>query len=279
MADEETLREIDILNNNLTAWEEFTRAEQTLPDFDIIMESVIRDILYQEFKDAMEQIPEYATYDPLKDHLLDNVWFGPHVIVKNGVIIQIFDEDYAGTEEDLRAGQIAAGADFSRHPIVRSIGWQIIYNAAFYGIAVEHWNRVDDNTYGEIIDARLASWGEKAPYWLFVEYGTASGSGPGRPYPNFSGKHPILKTAKKAESLVKEALRSRLDAVERELSEQLDTTFTERKVTVQEIGEQVVTAWTKWFRQHGKDIRLEYRKVGGGFTGERQEAPLGTYTE
>ena len=269
--DVDIAEEVRRLNRNISLTLEYLDNTE-LRTVDSQIQAAVQSDLVKNFQYSIDSIEEYYSYEPLIDHLMGMVRWGPHVRVYNGEVIQVWDADYAGTYEDLKAGQIAAGADFSKEPAQRSIGWKIIYDAAIHGVdASKYWKAVDSNTYAEIIEARLSYWGEKAPYWIFVEWGTNAGDGPGTSYPSFSGKNPIERTRGNASRIGQEIIDLYLDSLERTIVTLAEERFVDDDVYEFEIEVQVETAWTITFQQYGKNIQREYFSAGGGFTGKWRE--------
>lgn len=263
--------EVRRFNRNIRLTVDFLDDIQ-LSEVDRQIQAAVQSELVSNFEDAINSIEEYYNYDPLIEHLMDMVRWGPHVQVYNGEIVQIWDLEYAGSYTDLRAGQVAAGADFSKSPTKRSIGWKIIYDAAMYGIdASKYWKAVDDNTYAEIINSRLAFWGDKAPYWIFIEWGTNAGDGPGTPYPSFSGRNPIYRTTVTADRIAHEIIELYAETIEDTVITIADERFVDHDVAPYEMRREISARWTVAFQQYGKWIQREYLSVGGGFTGRWRE--------
>lgn len=264
------IRAVDNINWNVGQWMSYIKSHDTTRLDAEITESVQNRLIYN-FVDAMDGIEEYET-GPLREHLIDMLFYGPHIITKNGVVIQLFDITYAGNYADVKAGQLAAGADFNIAPDKRSIGWKIIYDAANHGIpARKYWKAVNDETYMEIIQARLAFWGNKAPYWIFVEYGTAAGDGPGSPYPSFSGKSPLHKTSQDAIILAEQSRKLWEESIEETLAKDVDETFVEHRTDVRIIhGVIESVAEIKWGKAfvRGKHIVQQAHGARGEFTGK-----------
>ena len=137
--DVDIAEEVRRLNRNVSLTLEYLdKTELRNVDFEI--QAAVQSELIKNFQYSIGSIEEYYSYEPLINHLMEMVRWGPHVQVYNGEVIQVWDSEYAGTYEDLKAGQIAAGADFSKSPALRSIGWKIIYDAAIYGVdASKYW--------------------------------------------------------------------------------------------------------------------------------------------
>ena len=129
----------------------------------------------------------------------------------------------------------------------------------------------------------MAVWGHKAPYWIFVEFGTAAGGSEGTAFPQFAGEQPIFRTKQWADSGgIQKIINDFIQTLEAELTKEVNVWFVEDRVpddSAEEIKERIETiAWSRWFRRGGKDVSLGYWKEGGGFTGASREAVIGTHT-
>lgn len=266
------VQQIDNLNWNLAEW---TRAlntlQQDLTSLDADLEEALQNQLLVNFVRALDSIPEYSDNEVLKEHLLENIAYGPHVKVKNGVVTKIFDTSYAGTWEDVRRGQIAAWAlspkSPSDDPYWRSFWWRIIYTGSVP--ASKKWKKFDPSLYDRIIEARMEAWGEKAPYWMFVEYGTSAGGGEGTPYPSFVGKRPVYKTRAEAQKYVEMMIRDYVDSIEDTLAHHVYETFVDNRVPERVIIQEIQVRWTKAFKQGKYMVQLE-QTAAGKFTGKRK---------
>jgi hypothetical protein len=223
----------------------------------------------------MQKISEYNKNPELRAHLILNLQMNKHVRVDNGVVIRVIDVDAIGNYDDVRAGQEAAWElsphSPAAHPGLRSLFWRAIYlgEASVFLEAGYKWANFDPSLYDTIMEARMDAWGDKAPYWMFIEWGTiAGGTGDGTPYPQFSGEHPVSKTEAVAGDIAKRAISDYIRETERELSKNADELFEGGRRYIKDgIEYRVTTAWTRAFRQHGKLIRREYHVLYGGFTG------------
>jgi hypothetical protein len=190
---DEVYRMLDAITNEA---EYYAREAQTaFTDQIPNMESSLLSSFIEAAVDAMDRTPEYSTAEagPLRNQLIRNLSTVAgdgrpvHIRINSEGRVDIFDEDFAGT-----AGDFAQARHPSKNP------QQTRYRFWKYGIyardvtgdyepSSQTWfNEAVDNlpSYGEIIDERLSVWGEKAPYWYFIEYGTAGG---GRGWPSFPG--------------------------------------------------------------------------------------------
>lgn len=174
------------------------------------LEFALMGALVEEAIRAMDRIPEYSApeAEPLRQNLIRNLSAvggdgrPVHVRITKDGKTRIFDEDFAGTASDFEQ---------ARHPSKNPQGLR--YRFWRYGIYArdvegeyepsdQTWfNKAVDNlpSYSEIIDERLSIWGEKAPYWYFIEYGTTGG---GRAYPSFPGTFFITNFTIKAQEAV-----------------------------------------------------------------------------
>ncbi len=266
--------ELRRLNKNLNVWRGFLTSHRRESDLDGQIEVAVQAILIEEFMSAMDSIDEYSRGqgEPLRDHLINNLRKFRHVIVDNGIVKQVFDENVAGDFADVRRGQEAAWAlsqySPSLTPASRSFNWRFVY----LGIPPRKWQRMDPNLYSDVVAARLSAWGDKAPYWIFIEFGTASGHEAGSPYPSFSGRNPIARTRSRAAQVSAGIIREYSNTVGEVLAADLTTRFVEHDLTPVIIEQAVKTAWTKVFTQYGKRIQREFKVSGGGFTGRWREA-------
>ena len=227
----------------------------------------------------MQKIAEYNENPELQSHLISNLQGNKHVEVVGGEIVRVINVEAIGDYSDVQEGQEAAWelSPYSpaNHPGLRSLFWRAIYtgNANVFLEKGFKWANFDPTLKDIILAARLSAWGDKAPYWMFIEWGTvAGGKGDGTPYPNFSGEHPVSKTEAAASDIAKRMISEYIRAAEKELVKEADELFVGgREYTKDGITRKVTTAWTKAFRQYGKLIKREYHVLYGGFTG-RYEA-------
>ena len=265
--DEDIEQFIHNINWNAGSWQQYIQDHDTF-ELDRDIENAILDQLITNFAQAMDQIEEYQE-GPLREHLLDMLINNVHARVSQGRIISIFDADNAGSYEDVVAGQVAAGANFSIPPHKRSAGWRILYDIANHGMEIPKWakDRYDEKTYDEVIQARIGYWGEKAPYWIFVEFGTAgAGGGPGTPYPSFSGKGPVYRTQQQAIRIAEMFTEAWYETIDDTLEYQIeDEEFIDDRIGPGGIADRVEIAWTKSFPRGKNIVQLEQER--GKFTG------------
>lgn len=174
------------------------------------MESAILEAFIVEAMRAIDLIPEYSNpaARPLRDRFIQNISSMQggrpvHVRILPTGSVFIFDEEFAGTSDDL---------DAVKHPSRNS--QSLRYRFWKYGIykrdvegdfqkADQEWfNKVVDRlpSYEEIISERLSEWGNKAPYWYFIEYGNF---GAGKAYPQFGGTFFISRFRQDAQQAVR----------------------------------------------------------------------------
>ena len=268
----EVMEDMDV---GIDTWTEFL-TDLTIPEqLDQEIESAIASELERNFEKAMQVIPEYNDNEELRTHLILNLQTNKHVEVSNGEVIRIINVDAIGDYNDVRAGQEAAWElspmSPNQNPYFRSLFWKAIYlgDAGVFLSKGIKWDNFDPAMYDWIMDARMGAWGDKAPYWMFIEWGTIpGGQSDGTPYPQFSGEHPVGKTESVAGDIAKRAISDYIRETERELAKDADELFEGgRRYTKDGIERKVTTAWTRAFRQHGKLIRREYHVLYGGFTG------------
>lgn len=256
--------------------EQLSRSE--IDDLDYMIQDATRTKLYENFQDAIAAIDEYSSPQGafLGEHLLSNVAYGPHVRVRGGQLVQIWDYSYAGMYSDIREGQRAAwqlskkSSQQAFDPVWRSFYWRYIY----LGIPPPGWKNFDDGLYDEIMGVRMNVWGDKAPYWLFVEFGTAMAGGyGGTPYPNFPGQYPIAKTRAWFDLETPRVIQDYLDrfseAVDETIAYSYDYTIEHAAPIKMDFAEEIeVKAWTDWYPYKGKLRRHAFVRGKGGFTGE-----------
>lgn len=187
------------------------------------MESALVNALVEDAIDAMDKTPEYsvAEAEPLRNRLIQNLSAiggdgrPVHVRITEDGNTYIFDEQFAGT-----AGDFAQAKHNSKNPQpLRYRFWKYgIYARDVTGnyepSTVPWFEKAVDKlpSYSEIIAERLSVWGNKAPYWYFIEHGVTGG---GVGYPSFPGTNFISKFDHKA----KEAVRKLQDDILREFTE------------------------------------------------------------
>lgn len=142
-----------------------------------------KDAMIESATEAIERTDEFNRYEPLKQQLLNNLALDEHYLVGDDLAsMTVFDEEIAGTEADLKAGQQAAWKSAGGTPEQRLYCWT-------YGIYIPFMtgekSRKFENypTYETIMGIRLQTWGNKAPYWIFLEYGNQGG----KAFPSFPG--------------------------------------------------------------------------------------------
>jgi len=180
---------------------------------------IARDRLIGAAMDAIEMTPEFQ-YPPLRERLLENLQDSRHYKIGSGTNLIIFDEEVAGTINDLEEGQQAAWEGATGTPAQRLFCWTYgIYKPAREGL--DRWSRFDDYpTYQQVIDVRLETWGDKAPYWIFLNDGNAGGAA----YPSFSGTAFV----DKVRAMAPEILRIAGEYAAADLEEQLGSAIEEQ---------------------------------------------------
>lgn len=192
------------------------------------MEEGLLDEFIEQFLEAAMSIPEYgnAHAAPLIDRLIENLSINngegfAHVkVLPNGKTF-IFDEEVAGTADDFEEARHFSQRN-QDNPELRRIFWKYgIYMPGVEGGSSETtkpWmKRAMEKlpSYDDIIAERLTIWGDKAPYWYFIENGNAGG---GKPYPSFAGKHIIKQFRFQAQRAVDDFLRGLVDELENEVA-------------------------------------------------------------
>ena len=187
--------------------------------------------LMQEAREAMQGHEEFF-YEPLQDHLLENLRNVRHVqIDPNLSSVEVFDEVLGGTYADLEAGRYF-GRSIDEHKRYRI--WKYgIYLPYFgrspgYQATPESEGRVIAD-YATVIEDRLAKWGEKAPYWYFLEHGNidiGGGEYSAEPFPTFGPSNFIAKTKLAAINIIQEVA----EAIEREVIDQSEFVLEEAEL-------------------------------------------------
>ena len=210
-------------SNSITPFVE--RISQTL-------EWKVAKILIENARASMRSIPEYSTGQAqrLVSHLIENLSAsrsdgGPvHVRLSPDFGFEIFDEEYAGTYEDLKAGQPESG-----DPDKAAFYWKFgIYKPSVEGYVLTITKKTKSGTktrqirtvpYSKVLSERLAAWGSKAPYWFFIEHGN---QGSGREYPTFGGKPFIYPTEVRAREELRLFEQDIMDLINEQLQDDLE---------------------------------------------------------
>ncbi len=185
------------------------------------LEESVLDELISSATDAMQSLSEYNNPEarPLVDQFLNNLLARDeegrpvHVRVSINGDVKVFNEEFAGTYEDLIAGQrVGAVGKITNPQSIRYRFWKYgIYMPDVEGRDVpsyQEWfekGKAKLPSYHEIIHARLSAWGDKAPYWYFIEYGNVSLAK--KAYPLIRGTRFIYKTRRRMERIVPQAIR------------------------------------------------------------------------
>ena len=177
---------------------------------------------------AIDSIDEFQ-YPPLKSRLLSNLTDDRHCKVSaDAGTLTIFNESVAGSIADLEAGQKAAwGPNTAGAPhIQRLFCWTYgIYKPAREGGLVQPREGKDKfadyPSYESIIDIRLDAWGDKAPYWIFLEDGN-QGQGA---YPSFSGTGFVTKVRSHADRILRMAKVVALEEILKQLDGAVEEIF------------------------------------------------------
>jgi len=179
-----------------------------------------RDALLEAASNAIEMTPEFQ-YEPLRERLLTNLQKKEHYRVSSdGSSLELLDESVAGTADDLIEGQEAAWEGAEGTPAQRLFCWMYgIYKPAREGL--ERWERFEDYpTYQQIIETRLETWGDKAPYWMLLNDGNAGGGA----YPSFGGTGFV----DMARAMIPDILRRANEIVASDLEAQLESAIDEQ---------------------------------------------------
>lgn len=210
-------RTLDFLEASMVTaeqWEEILADDALKENIETRSRVAIAETLVGRLKTVMSAIPEFQ-YQPLRDRMLENASQLAHVRLDDNLnVVQVFDEELAGTEEDLEAGwERGTSLDDEK----RARAWK-------YGVYVP-WRFGDESEetaiadYEGVIARRLRAWGKKAPYWYFIQHGTI----PPFAYPESGGKDFIHFTEDKAPSLVAEISQREYDST----TESINLSFVE----------------------------------------------------
>jgi hypothetical protein len=148
------------------------------------LEATALQTLVENLESAMDQTGEYreSRADLLREHLLQNIqdYAGDHPvhlrIYEDGSVF-FFDEEHAGTADDFEA------ADYGSDDPRRFAYWK--YGIYKPGVEGGYAFIPGAPEYDDVIERRLSIWGDKAPYWYFIENGNQGGGA----YPSFPGTH------------------------------------------------------------------------------------------
>ena len=174
-------------------------------NIDNMLREIVQEYLISYAQQAAVISREYS-YPPLLDRLLENLSNPEHVIVENGVVVKCFDESIAGGIEEFFAGVEETGGHTGTLNAPRIWRYGIYTPASFWkgGKGSKMYKNLP--TYEDVIDERLQAWGDKAPYWYFLEHGNAGG---GREFPTVRPTHFITnlrRVAKRLQTVVADVI-------------------------------------------------------------------------
>jgi len=215
------------LENYMVFGDSFARMNLTqaaLNNARVIALARIKAQLINAAEEALETIDEFNHPD-LHNRLIENLSKDEHYFVSPDLGSAIvFNPELAGSWDDLVSGQVAGGGGGPAPQPQRLFCWK-------YGIYIpereggRRASKFDDYpTYTEVIQARLSAWGDKAPYWMFLEYGNAGGA---PAYPSFSGTGFIARV----QGMVPRIIRRAADIAEREMLDQMELAIEEQLST------------------------------------------------
>lgn len=237
------------------------------------MENALVNEFVEKAIDAMDGTPEYSVSEaePLRARLIQNLSSTAgdgrpvHIRINEDGGTRIFDKQFAGT-----------AADFAQAKYLSSKPQPLRYRFWKYGIyardvtgnytpsTVPWFNDAVDRlpSYSEIIQRRLSDWGNKAPYWYFIEHGVAGG---GIGYPSFPGTNFIEKFKGRAREATKKLRSAILRQYAESASQAVMRAATEGKTQVR-ISDTEILA--KAIRENGDAIwqRREKGKFASGPT-------------
>ena len=212
----------------------------------------LRTEMIAQLRTAINSAEEYW-FPGFGEALIENFKNPLHYYVSNDLTtIRVIDRNYAGTYADFRQGQMAAWgpntATASREERAAVWTWGI-YKPSREGMTLygEFLDRFGDlPSYEEIIETRFRVWGEKVPYWYFLNYGTGDLA-----YPAFGGYNFVEKTRAQAPSIIAQCT----EVAIREMEEDLKYVSTE------------VLEWrgvrTETVRVYGHNISVQRMEKGG----------------
>lgn len=239
-------------------------------DLDSVLNTLLTDALVAAGTKAAEMTEEY-NYQPLIKHLAENLASGEHVIIKNGRVERLFNEAYAGSPADLLKGAKEAGGHTGKPtaPFIWKVG---IYMPGREGTTQLYYRKKTKSgkrskkrtvsklpTYEEVINKRLAAWGEKAPYWYMIEHGTSGG----RSYPNFSGTHFVERFKASAVRIIEKARKLLVVSIEKFINDEISQRF--KTGAIPEKGTTVVIE--RWTFESGLQVTKKRSSRGNIFYG------------
>lgn len=232
------------LLSNLNAWENKLRGMPRMTDLGpklranvaMCAEAKLRKAMLKHLEDAIGKSKEYL-FPGFAEKLRENFRSRRHYYVSNDLTtIQVIDRQYAGTYSDFRQGQIAAWgpktATASRSERAAVWKWGI-YKPAREGMTLykDFITRFGDlPSYSEIIETRFRVWGEKVPYWYFLNYGTGDLA-----YPAFGGYNFVEKTKLEVPRIINECTKQEIEEFKRDIG------FVAEKVLSWETGTKTET--------------------------------------
>lgn len=155
---------------------------------DTVARAALRDILMEIGMAAFHSIDEYASNGALEERFSQMLARPSHVSVRDGIVETAFNEDIAGDEIDLfnvpNQHTLTAEA-----PLLWKYG---IYGPAHGGPYFTRSARLQSIAtklpdYDTVIQERLDYWGDRAPFWILIDKGTAAFGDGDRAYPQFAG--------------------------------------------------------------------------------------------
>lgn len=161
---QESLNLISKRVNNLLA---IDYEEINSKNVDAAIQVVLSEMLVEAGISAAKATIEYA-YEPLLERLIENLSNPDHIYVKKGKVLKFFDTDIAGDYEDFITGVEETGGHTGTDIAPK------IWKYGIYAPVSKSFNLDSLPSYDEVIAERLDAWGDKAPFWYFIEFGNAS---------------------------------------------------------------------------------------------------------
>lgn len=196
---EEYIEFLDDLQTNIEDYLKINYSAETRKSIAKTLEVKLREALVKAGTLAVDKVEEFGGYKLLRDRFITNLKIEDHVKVdKNtGEIITLFSEEVGGTYQDLIDGWEEASGHTGTKSAPNIWKYGIYIPAREGGI----YNKEKGfPTYDSVIRSRLSFWGEKTPYWYFIEHGNV---GNGREYPSFSGTDFIADLRQRANQAVR----------------------------------------------------------------------------
>ena len=164
---EDIQQTLDDISNRVNTLINIDYNELNQKNVDSALKTVLSEMLVEAGEEAAKQTVEYA-YEPLLQRLLENLSNPDHIYVRGGKVLKFFDLDIAGDYDTFLSGVEEAGG----HTLTAIA--PKIWKYGIYAPVSKSFNLDSLPDYSEVISERLAAWGDKAPFWYFIEFGNMS---------------------------------------------------------------------------------------------------------